>query len=139
MPHWIVKTEPESYSWDDLVAEAARDGDALWDGVRNHQAAANLRAMAVDDEVAVYHSVSDKAAVGVARVTRAAFPDPTDEAGKWVAVRLAPVRRLARPVTLKAMKADATLAAMPLVRQSRLSVAPVENAQWRALLAMAGA
>lgn len=129
MGHWLLKTEPESYGWDDLV----RDGGTEWDGVRNHAAANHLRAMAVGDEVLVYHSGAQKAAVGIAKVTRAARPDG-DEG--WVSVAIAPMRPLASPVTLAAMKADKALADMAMLRQSRLSVSPVEPAAWRHLLNM---
>jgi len=127
---WIVKTEPESYGWDDLV----RDGGTEWDGVRNHAAARHLRAMAVGDPVLVYHSGAQKAAVGVARVGRTARPDG-DEG--WVSVGLEPDRALERPVTLAAMKAEPQLVALAMLRQSRLSVSPVGEAEWTAILAMA--
>ena len=131
MAHWLLKSEPDSYGWDDLV----RDGGTEWDGVRNHAAAANLRRMAVGDEVLIYHSGADKAAVGIARVARTARPDGED--GRWASVRVEPVRPLKQPVTLKAMKAEPALADMATVRQGRLSVSPVTDAEWTKLLAMA--
>lgn len=133
MAHWLLKTEPHKYGWDDLV----RDGRTVWDGVRNHQAAANLRAMAQGDEVLIYHSNEGKEAVGIARIMRAYFIDPSDAAGKFPAVEVAPVRALARPVTLAELKADPAFADLALVRQSRLSVVPVCDTHWAAILALA--
>ena len=133
MRHWIIKSEPASYGWDDLV----RDGATEWTGVKNAQASANLKAMAVGDECLFYHSVTGLEAVGIARVTRTAATDPTD--AKWVSVEVAPVRPLARPVTLKAMKADPRLAGLAMVRQSRLSVSPVGDDEWAAILDMSAA
>ncbi len=133
MNHWLLKSEPAAYGWDRLVA----DGRTEWTGVRNHQAAAHLRAMAVGDEALFYHSVTELAAVGIARVARAAAPDPTAADDRWVSVELAPVRALARPVTLAAIKADPRLAGLAMVRQSRLSVSPVAPAEWAAILALA--
>jgi predicted RNA-binding protein with PUA-like domain len=130
MAYWLLKSEPGSYGWDDLV----RDGATEWDGVRNHAAAGHLRAMQVGDEALFYHSGADKAAVGIARVSRAARPDGAE--GNWVSVAIEPVRPLATPVTLAAMKADPALAAMAMLRQSRLSVSPVTEPEWRAIVAM---
>jgi predicted RNA-binding protein with PUA-like domain len=129
--HWLLKSEPASYGWDDLV----RDGSTEWTGVKNAAAAINLRAMQVGDEALFYHSVTGLEAVGIAKITRVAAPDPTD--AKWVSVEIAPVRPLAHPVTLKAMKADPRLAEMRMVRQSRLSVSPVTDAEWKAILELA--
>ena len=131
MAHWLMKSEPESYSWDDLV----RDAGTEWDGVRNNAARLHLKAMKPGDEAFFYHSMSDRAVVGIMRVTRAARPDPRDP--DWVSVRVEPVRPLARPVTLAAIKAEPALAKMELIRQSRLSVAPVRDAEWAKLLDMA--
>lgn len=133
MNRWLLKSEPDVYSWDDLVAE----GETVWNGVRNAQAANNLKAMAVGDEALFYHSNIGKAAVAICRVTKAAYPDPTDESGRWVAVSVAPVRALANPVTLTAMKANPKLAALQLIRQSRLSVVPVRPDEWDEILRMA--
>lgn len=132
---WLMKTEPEAFSWDDLL----RDGETVWDGVRNHRAANNMRAMEVGDEVFFYHSVTGKEIVGIARVSESGLADPTDPEGKWAAVKLQPVRALERPVTLKEIKADATLQDMELVRLSRLSVAEVRPDEWEAILAKARA
>jgi predicted RNA-binding protein with PUA-like domain len=127
-----MKSEPESYSWQDLV----RDGATEWDGVRNNAARLHLRAMQPGDEAFFYHSMSDKAVVGIMRVTRAAEPDP--KAPDWVRVRVEPVRALERPVTLAKIKAEPRLAKMELVRQSRLSVAPVREEEWKRILEIAG-
>jgi predicted RNA-binding protein with PUA-like domain len=122
--HWLVKQEPTAYSWDDLV----RDGRTMWDGVRNHQARNNLQAMGKGDRVLFYHSVKDPAVVGICEVVRPAYPDPTADDPRWVVVDLKPVRPLARPVTLAAVKAEPALRDIPLIRQSRLSVMPLEKA-----------
>jgi predicted RNA-binding protein with PUA-like domain len=132
MAHWLMKSEPESYSWDDLV----RDGGTEWDGVRNNAARLHLKAMKKGDEAFFYHSMSDKAVVGIMRITREAQPDPKDP--DWVSVRVEPVRALARPVTLAEIKAEPRLAKMELIRQSRLSVAPVRDDEWHLVLKMAG-
>ncbi len=134
MPAWLVKTEPHEYSYADLE----RDGDAEWDGVTNAQAQINLRSMQVGDRIVVYHSGDERAAVGLARVVRAPYPDPTDQAGKRVWVDLRAERRLARPVTLATLKADAGFASSPLVRQSRLSVVPLEDAQFATIERLGG-
>lgn len=130
---WLMKTEPEAFSWDDLL----RDGETVWDGVRNHRAANNMRAMEVGDEVFFYHSVTGKEIVGIARVSASGLTDPTDPEGKWAAVKVQPVRALERPVTLKEIKADAALQDMELVRLSRLSVAEVRPDEWETILAKA--
>jgi predicted RNA-binding protein with PUA-like domain len=132
MAHWLMKSEPESYGWEDLV----RDGGTEWDGVRNNAARLHLKAMKKGDEAFFYHSMSDKAVVGIMRVTREAQPDP--KAPDWVSVRVEPVRPL-RPVTLAEIKGEPKLAKMELIRQSRLSVAPVRDDEWKTILNMAGA
>ncbi len=132
--HWLVKSEPNTYSYADLE----RDGHTVWDGVRNNAAALHLKAMSEGDEVLFYHSQEGLAVVGVAKVVRTAFLDPSDPAGRFVAVELAPVRALKRPVALAEMKAAPALAGMAMLRQSRLSVSPVTAAEWTAVLAMAG-
>ena len=132
MAYWLIKSEPESYGWANLVAE----GRTEWTGVRNATAAINLRAMQVGDEAFFYHSVSDKAVVGIVRVSRTWQPD--GEGGKWASVEVEPVRALDHPVTLAAIKASPELAGMELLRQSRLSVCPVRPDEWAVLLAMAG-
>ena len=131
MAYWLMKSEPESYSWADLV----RDGGTEWDGVRNNAARLHLRAMKAGDEAFFYHSMSDKAVVGVMRITREALPDP--KAPDWVRVRVEPVEALERPVTLAEIKAEPKLAKMELIRQSRLSVAPVRDKEWQLILQMA--
>lgn len=130
MARWLMKSEPESYSWDDLV----RDKGTEWDGVRNNAARLHLKAMQAGDEAFLYHSMSDKAVVGIMRITRAAQPDPKDP--EWVSVRVEPVRRFSRPVTLADIKAQADLSKMELIRQSRLSVAPVRDEEWRKIIEM---
>jgi predicted RNA-binding protein with PUA-like domain len=132
--HWLVKSEPAKYAFADLQ----RDGKTVWDGVRNNAAALHLKAMRVGDEVLYYHSQEGLAVVGVARVVKAAFPDATDPSGRFVAVELAPVRALPKPVTLQAMKANPALAKLEMIRQSRLSVSPVRDEEWSQILTMAG-
>ena len=132
MAYWLMKSEPESYSWADLV----RDGGTEWDGVRNNAARLHLKAMKQGDEAFLYHSMSDKAVVGIMRITREAQPDPKDP--DWVSVRVEPVNPLPRPVTLAEIKAEPRLSKMELIRQSRLSVAPVRADEWRKILEMAG-
>ncbi len=127
MAYWLMKSEPESYSWSNLV----RDHSTEWDGVRNNAARLHLRAMKKGDEAFFYHSMSDKAVVGIMKIVREAQPDPKDP--NWVSVRVEPVKAI-RPVTLQQIKADPRLAAMELIRQSRLSVAPVRDEEWKAVL-----
>ncbi len=129
-----MKSEPDAYAWSRLVAE----GRGTWDGVRNHQAANNLRAMRIGERAFFYHSTQGKEIVGVMEIARAGFPDPSDPSGKWVAVEVAPLRPVKRPVTLAAIKADPRLADLALVRHSRLSVMLVAPAHWRILCRMAG-
>lgn len=131
MAHWLMKSEPASYSWDRLVG----DGGTEWDGVRNNAARLHLKAMKVGDEAFFYHSMKELAVVGIMRITREAQPDPKD--GDWVSVAVEPVRAIG-PVALKAIKADPRLAKMELIRQSRLSVAPVRDEEWAAVLDLAG-
>jgi predicted RNA-binding protein with PUA-like domain len=132
--YWLVKTEPETFSW----ARQAAEGRSRWDGVRNHQAAANLRAMTVGDLAFFYHSGKTREIVGIVEVARAAYPDPTDPTGKFVAVDMKTAKPLARPVALGAIKADPALGHLMLVRHSRLSVMPIDRAAWRRILALAG-
>ena len=132
MAKWLMKSEPTSYSWDDLV----RDGGTMWDGVRNNAARLHLRAMQAGDLAFLYHSMADKAVVGIMEVTGPGEPDGPD--GAWVKVPVKPVRPLARPVTLAAVKAEPRLARMELIRQSRLSVAPVREEEWAVVLELAG-
>lgn len=133
MAHWLVKSEPNTYSFADLE----RDGRTVWDGVRNNAAALHLKAMKTGDEVLFYHSQEGLAVVGVAKVVRTAFPDASDPAGRFVAVELAPVRALKRAVTLTEMKATAALSEMAMLRQSRLSVSPVGDDEWKTILNLA--
>jgi predicted RNA-binding protein with PUA-like domain len=121
---WLIKSEPAAYSWDDLVKE----GETLWDGVRNHRAANNLRAMKKGDRLFFYHSVTGKEIVGIAEVSEPGLTDPKDT--RWAAVKVKPVRALDRPVTLAEIKADTKLEGIELVRLSRLSVAEIQPAEW---------
>jgi predicted RNA-binding protein with PUA-like domain len=125
--HWIVKTEPSTYSWSDLE----RDGKAVWDGVHNPVAIRNLSEMKPGDDVLIYHTGSEKAVVGLAKLTKAAYPDPKEKDPKLLVVELAPVRRLAAPVTLTEIKADPLFKDSPLVRQGRLSVVPLTEEQFK--------
>lgn len=131
MAHWLVKSEADAYGWDRFVAE----GGTEWDGVRNPAAAGHLRHMRTGDEVLYYHSGAEKRIVGVARVAREARPD--GEAGKWVSVRLEPVRPLPRPLALADLRAEPDLSGMAMLRQSRLSVAPLTAEEWATVLRMA--
>lgn len=133
MNYWLAKSEPEAYSWTQLV----KDGKTAWTGVRNFQARNNLRRMKKGDVVFFYHSVSDKQVVGVAKVVKEFYPDPTAEEGDWSCVDIAPVKPLKEAVTLEAIKQDKTLKEMPLVKQSRLSVTPLTAAQAKRLLELA--
>jgi predicted RNA-binding protein with PUA-like domain len=130
MAYWLMKSEPTKYGWDDLV----RDGGTDWDGVRNNAARLHLRATKPGDEAFFYHSMADKAIVGIMRIAGEQKPDGVD--GSWVKVPVEPVRPLTRPVTLAEIKADPSLAKMELLRQSRLSVAPVREEEWAKILEM---
>jgi predicted RNA-binding protein with PUA-like domain len=130
--YWLMKSEPAKYAFEDLV----RDGRTVWDGVRNAQAAIFLKSMRVGDEAFFYHSVTGLCIAGIAQVAREAFPDPTDGSGRYVAVEIAPVRALARPVTLAEMKAEPALAGMTMFRQFRLSVTPITPEEWSMIVAM---
>ncbi len=130
--HWLVKSEPEKYAWDAFV----KDGSTLWDGVRNAQARNNLRAMQRGDRVLFYHSNEGREVVGVAKVVKTAYPDPTTDDERWVVVDLAPVAPLRVPVTLAAIKADPALAKIPLVTQSRLSVMPIDEKAFQRILVL---
>jgi predicted RNA-binding protein with PUA-like domain len=133
MAHWLLKSEPFKYSWDKMV----EDGRTHWDGVRNHQAAINLKAMAVGDKAFFYHSNEGKEIVGIVKIVKTAYPDPSDEAGRFVMVDVAPVKPVKRAVTLAEMKATPDLADLALIRQSRLSVVPVSDQHWALILKMA--
>jgi predicted RNA-binding protein with PUA-like domain len=130
---WLVKQEPSAYSWTDFV----RDGKTAWTGVRNYTARNNLRAMRKGDAVLFYHSVTDKAVFGIAKVIQEAYSDPTATEGDWSAVDLAPEKALAKPVTLEEIKRNPKLKEMALLRLSRLSVQPVTSAQFDEILRMA--
>ena len=129
---WLVKQEPSSYSWSDLVAE----GETSWTGVRNFAARNNLRKMRPGDEVLFYHSGDEKGVVGIAKVTRTAYPDPTAKEGDWSTVHLAAVKPLPRAVTLHEIKSNSRLKGIPLIRQSRLSVMPLTESDFREILKM---
>ena len=130
--YWLMKSEPDVYGWDDLVAE----GEGTWDGVRNHAAKLHLQAMKKGDEAFFYHSNIGLEIVGIVNISVSGLSDPTDPTGKWAAVKVKPVRKLKRPVTLREIKATPELAAMEMLRQSRLSVAPVRPEEWERLIAM---
>ncbi len=135
MAHWLIKSEPSVYSW----AQFVKEKKTSWTGVRNAQAAINLKAMKVGDRCFFYHSNEGKEIVGIAEVVKTAYPDPTDEAGKAVTVDVKAVEPVKTPVTLAAIKADPRLKDFGLVRQSRLSVVPVSDEQWKMILKMAAA
>jgi predicted RNA-binding protein with PUA-like domain len=130
MNYWMVKQEPDAYSWDDFV----KDGKTDWTGVRNFQARNNLKEMKKGDKVLFYHSNTGKEVVGVAKVSKSSFPDPTDE--KWFAVELVPDKRLKKPVSLADIKANLALAELKLIRQSQLSVLPVTKDEFEEILSM---
>jgi predicted RNA-binding protein with PUA-like domain len=132
MQYWLVKQEPEAYSWAQLLEEKR----TAWTGIRNFQARNHLRQMKTGDQVLFYHSVSEKRIVGLARVAREAYPDPTATDGDWSAVDLAPLRSLPHPVTLETIKQTKELASLPLLRQSRLSVMPLARTAFEQLLAL---
>jgi predicted RNA-binding protein with PUA-like domain len=132
--HWLVKQEPESYSWESFV----KDGRTAWEGVRNYQARNNLRQMTAGDPVLFYASGAPKSVLGVAEVTRPAFPDPTADEPGWVAVELRAVRALAGPVTLARIKADPGLGGIMLLRNSRLSVMPLTGAEFGRIVELGG-
>ena len=131
MANWLMKSEPGSYSWEDLV----RDGGTMWDGVRNNAARLHLRAMKPGDQAFFYNSMDERAVVGIMKITGTGQPDGED--GSWVKVPVEPVRPLKKPVTLAQIKAEPRLAKMELIRQSRLSVAPVRDEEWKLVLEMA--
>jgi len=135
MAHWLIKSEPGTWSWDQHV----KAGADAWTGVRNHQAKQHLMAMTPGDEAFFYHSGEDKAVVGITRVVKAAYPDPTDASGAFVCVDFQAERPLARPVSLAEIKADPALKDMVLVKNARLSVQPVTEAEWQVVCAMGGA
>ena len=130
--YWLMKSEPDVYGWDDLVAE----GEGTWDGVRNYRARNNLAAMKIGDQAFFYHSNIGKEVVGVVAISAEGFPDPTDDTGKWTSVKVKPAEKLAKPVTLAAIKAEPKLADSELIRQSRLSVCELTHPEWKRIMAM---
>jgi predicted RNA-binding protein with PUA-like domain len=134
MAYWLMKTEPADYSWEQLVS----DGVAVWDGVHNHQAARNMRAMKKGDRAFFYRSMQDPAVVGVMRIVREAYEDPNDPKRSFVLVDVEPLRPVRREVGLAQIKSEPGLQHLALVRQSRLSVSPVDDAAWRRICEMAG-
>lgn len=135
MAYWLMKSEPDVYSFDDLV----REGEGTWDGVRNHAAALHLKAMQVGDQALFYHSNIGKEAVAVMTISAPAMRDPTEPEGtRWVAVKVKPLRTLARPIPLATIKGEPRLADMAMIRQSRLSVSPVRDSEWAVLMELAG-
>ena len=133
MNYWLLKTEPGTYSWDDLV----KKGSDMWEGVRNYQARNNIRQMKVGDMLLIYHSVKNQAIVGIATVIKEHYPDPTAKEGDWSVIDLKPVKKLARPITLHEIKTNPLLSQMVLVRASRLSVQPVQKEEITILEKMA--
>lgn len=131
--YWLMKSEPEKYGWETLV----RDGETVWDGVRNHRASNNMRAMQVGELAFLYHSVTGKEIVGIMQISATGLTDPTDPEGKWATVKVKPVRALERPVTLAEIKADSGLEGIELVRLSRLSVAEITPHEWDHISTMA--
>ncbi|MGB0682654.1 MAG: EVE domain-containing protein [Magnetovibrionaceae bacterium] len=134
MAHWLFKSEPNTWSWEDQV----KSGQDTWDGVRNHQACNNMKAMKVGDTGFFYHSVNEKRIVGIVRVAKEYYPDPSDESGRFGMVDVEPVEPVPNPVTLADIKAEPRLEDLALVRQSRLSVVPVSDEHWTIICAMAG-
>jgi len=134
MAYWLVKSEPSSYSWEQLVKEHR----TFWSGVRNFQASSNLKAMKSGDRAFFYHSGEDKAVVGIAEIVKEYYPDHTDESGKFGMVDVIPVAALPKPVTLAQIKAEPKLKDLALVRQSRLSVMPIDEKSWKLICAMGG-
>lgn len=132
MAFWLMKSEPGTWSWDDQV----KKGTEPWDGVRNHEADNNMKAMKIGDLAFFYHSVSEKSIVGIVEIVREHYPDPTDKTGRFGRVDVRAVRSLPAPVTLARIKAEPTLSAMALVRRSRLSVSPVTPAEWTRISGM---
>ncbi len=132
MAYWLMKSEPGAWSWDDQV----KAGTAEWDGVRNHQAANNMKAMKIGDRAFFYHSVNEKRVVGIVEVVKEYYPDPTDASGRFGMVDVKAVEPLAKPVTLAEIKVKPRLSGIALVRQSRLSVMPITPEEWRLICAM---
>ncbi len=136
MNYWLMKSEPGAWSWNDQVA--AGKGGAEWDGVRNHQASNNMKAMRKGDRCFFYHSVNEKRIVGIVRVVKEYYPDPSDAKGRFGMVDVASMKALKSPVTLADIKAEPRLAELPLIKQSRLSVMPIPEEAWALLCEMGG-
>ena len=136
MAHWLIKSEPDSWSWDQMVETGAKG--THWNGVRNHVAKRNMQAMALGDEAFFYHSNEGKEIVGIVTIIKLYYPDPSDESGKFGMVDVKAVKPLPKPVTLVTVKAEPRLAEMMLVKSSRLSVQPVSDAEWKLVCAMGG-
>lgn len=134
MAYWLIKSEPSTWSWDDQV----RDGTTFWDGVRNYQASNNMKAMQIGDQCFFYHSVKETRIVGIVEVVTEYYPDPSDAKGRFGMVDVKAVKPVPKPVTLADIKAREDLSDMPLVRQSRLSVAPVSDEAWKIICQMGG-
>ena len=134
MAYWLVKSEPTTYGWDQFQ----KDGKTVWDGVRNYAARLHLKAMKKDDEVLFYHSNEGLEIVGIAKVIREHYQDPTTDDDAWVAVDLKPVRKIKKPVSLPQIKKDKRLADMALIRLGRLSVQPVKESEWKIIMELAG-
>jgi predicted RNA-binding protein with PUA-like domain len=134
MAYWLVKSEPNTYSWDQFQ----KDGKTFWDGVRNYAARLHLKAMKKDDEVLFYHSNEGLEIVGIAKVIKEHYQDPTTDDDAWVEVDLKPVKKLKKPVSLPQIKKDKRLADMALIRLGRLSVQPVKDSEWKIIMEMAG-
>ncbi|HSR71796.1 MAG TPA: EVE domain-containing protein [Kiloniellales bacterium] len=134
MAYWLMKSEPETWSWDDQL----RDGTTHWDGVRNHQAANNLKAMKRGDKAFFYHSGAERRIVGIVEIVKEYYPDPTDPSGRFGMVDVKAVKSLEKPVTLREIKAEPRLSELPLIRQSRLSVMPIGERDWKTILALGG-
>ena len=132
MAYWLIKSEPNTWSWDDHV----RDGTTHWDGVRNHQASNNMKAMKIGDRAFFYHSVNEKRIVGIVEVVKEYYPDHTDKSGRFGMVDFKAIKPFVRPVTLAEIKADPDFAELPLVRHTRLSVMPIDDASWKRICAM---
>ncbi len=132
MNYWLVKTEPEEYSFDTLLLE----GKVVWDGVRNFQARNNLKAMKKEDRVFVYHSGKTKEIVGMAEIIKESYPDPLDKSGLWVVIELKPLRKLNKPVTLSQIKKEKALSGLPLLKQSRLSVMPISKNEFEYIVSL---
>jgi predicted RNA-binding protein with PUA-like domain len=134
MAYWLVKSEPNTYGWDQFQ----KDGKTVWDGVRNYAARLHLKAMKKDDEVLFYHSNEGLEIVGIAKVIKEYYQDPTTDDDAWVAVDLKPVKKLKKPVSLPQIKKDKRLADMALIRLGRLSVQPVKDSEWKIIMELAG-